>query len=87
MKIWKIEGAGADAQKSGEMTDVDAVQEQYAKALLAATQQNGTTDQAKAMHRREKAAPKTWSEICCQRGDPKGGVKRRKKKSGKKLKT
>ena len=45
----KVEGAD-DAEKAKETTDADAVQEQYAKALLAAlqAQQRDTTEQAEA---------------------------------------
>ena len=77
-KIRKIEGAGADAQKSGEMTDVDAVQEQYAKALLAAlqAQQKDTTDQAKAIAVDEKeAAPRDVEmKSAAKEATPKGGA-------------
>ncbi len=77
-KIRKIEGAGADAQKSGEMTDVDAVQEQYAKALLAAlqAQQKDTTDQAKAIAADEKeAAPRDVEmKSAAKEATPKGGA-------------
>jgi len=77
-KIRKIEGAGEDAQKSGEMTDVDAVQEQYAKALLAAlqAQQKDTTDQAKAIAVDEKeAAPRDVEmQSAAKEATPKGGA-------------
>ena len=53
----KVEGAD-DAEKAKETTDADAVQEQYAKALLAAlqAQQRDTTEhaEAKAEDAREK---------------------------------
>ena len=52
----KIEGA--DAAEKEETTDADAVQEQYAKALLAAlqAQQRDTTEQAKAKVEEELVA-------------------------------
>jgi len=64
----KIEGA--DAAEKEETTDADAVQEQYAKALLAAlqAQQRDTTEQAKAKVEDEREKEEELAAAARQEG-------------------
>ena len=72
----KIEGAD-DAEKAKETTDEDAVQEQYAKALLAAlqAQQRDTTEQAeaKAEDAREKEEGGGGADVEMKAAEEAGG--------------
>ena len=64
----KVEGA--DAAEKEETTDADAVQEQYAKALLAAlqAQQRDTTEQAKAKVEDEREKEEELAAAARQEG-------------------
>ena len=64
----KVEGA--DAAENEETTDADAVQEQYAKALLAAlqAQQRDTTEQAKAKVEDEREKEEELAAAARQEG-------------------
>ncbi|CAL6317764.1 unnamed protein product [Bathycoccus prasinos] len=64
----KVEGA--DAAEKEETTDADAVQEQYAKALLAAlqAQQRDTTEQAKAKVEDEREKDEELAAAARQEG-------------------
>jgi len=72
----KIEGAD-DAEKAKETTDEDAMQEQYAKALLAAlqAQQRDTTEQAeaKAEDAREKEEGGGGADVEMKAAEEAGG--------------